>query len=111
MEEASYLCDRLVVMDGGRILVEGSPAELVSTYTGDQVVEVHAPPSDRPGLTARLREMGVDPEDRGDAVLVYGEKGVPAVDGVVLDGYQVVRRPGNLEDVFLRLTGRGLREE
>ena len=111
MEEASYLCDRLVVMDGGRILVEGSPSELVSAYTGDQVLEVHAPSSDRTGLMARLRELGVDPEDRADAVLVYGGKGIPAVDDIVLDGYQVVRRPGNLEDVFLRLTGRGLREE
>ena len=111
MEEASYLCDRLVVMDSGRILVEGSPSELVSAYTGDQVVEIHAPPPDRTALIDRLRELGVDPEDRGDAVLVYGKKDLPAVDGAILSEYQVMRRLGNLEDVFLRLTGRGLREE
>ena len=81
MDEASYLCDRLVVMDEGRILVD------------------------------RLKGQGVDVEDRGDFVFLYGESGVLSQDGAGLDGYQVVRRPTNLEDVFLRLTGRGLREE
>jgi lipooligosaccharide transport system ATP-binding protein len=110
MEEAAYLCDRLVVMDGGRILVEGPPRELVRTNVGDQVVEAQVPRGDRAGLLDRLRERGVDFQDRGDSVLLYGDDGVASLDGD-LDGYPVVRRPANLEDVFLRLTGRGLRDE
>ena len=77
---------------------------------GDQVVEAQVPRGDRAGLLDRLRERGVDFKDRGDSVLLYGDDGVASLDGD-LDGYPVVRRPANLEDVFLRLTGRGLRDE
>ena len=111
MDEASYLCDRLVVMDEGRILVEGSPADLIRRHAGGQMVEIRVPPVEKAQLVDRLKGQGVDVEDRGDFVFLYGESGVLSQDGAGLDGYQVVRRPTNLEDVFLRLTGRGLREE
>ena len=111
MEEAAHLCDRLVVMDVGRILVEGSPTDLIRQHAGDQVVEVRAPQEERLRLVASLRSRGLDVEDTGDAVLLYSENGALSRDAVELEGCQVVRRPGNLEDVFLRLTGRGLRQE
>ena len=110
MEEAAYLCDRLVVMDGGRILVEGSPRELVRGNVGDQVVEAQVPRAGRAELLDRLRDRGVDFQDRWDSVFLHGGDGVTSLDGD-LDGYPVVRRPANLEDVFLWLTGRGLRDE
>ena len=111
MEEAAYLCDRLVVMDMGRILVEGTPDELIQRHAGERVMEIRAPQDRKAGLLDMLSGRGLEFEDAGDSVSVYGEDGVltDSVEGI--DGHQVVRRPANLEDVFLRLTGRGLREE
>ena len=111
MEEAAYLCDRLVIMDLGRILVEGSPEELVQKHAAAQVVQIRVPEADRYELVGRLRSKGVDVEETGDGVMLYGEDGRMAQVESVLDGMLVTRRPGNLEDVFLRLTGRGLRDQ
>ena len=111
MDEAAYLCDRLVVMDQGRILVEGAPEELVLEHVGAQVLEVRVRPGEKAQLMETLERSTPDLEDRGDSVLLYGESGRLAQDDGLLEGYQVTLRPGNLEDVFLRLTGRGLREE
>ena len=111
MDEASYLCDRLVVMDAGRILVEGVPGDLIRRHAGDQVVEIRVSQTEKAQLVEKLSGKGFDLEDRGDSLLLYGENGNFSQEGAGLDGYQVVRRPGNLEDVFFRLTGRGLREE
>ena len=111
MEEATYLCDRLVVMDMGSILVEGEPGELVRSHVGERVVEIHAPHGDKAALFDVLNARGVAFEDAGLSVYVYDEDGFLSDDRIAGNGYQVVRRPANLEDVFLRLTGRGLREE
>ena len=114
MEEAAYLCDRLVIMDQGRILVEGSPDELVQAHAAGQVVQVRVEAEARRELVERLRSKGVRVEDAGDGVMLYGEDGHLAhVEAVLADMevMQVTRRPGNLEDVFLKLTGRGLRDQ
>jgi lipooligosaccharide transport system ATP-binding protein len=110
MEEASYLCDRLIVMDEGKILVEGSPEELVQRHVGSQVVEIRVRPDEKTRLMASLQGQGLDLEDRGDSLVLYGEDGVLSLDSLNEDDYRLTRRPGNLEDMFLRLTGRGLRE-
>ena len=111
MEEAAYLCDRLVVMDLGRVLVEGRPQELVRTHAGEEVLEILASQDRKVALLDAVRGRGLKIEDTGDTVLVYGEDGALSVADDWLDGSQVIKRPANLEDVFLRLTGRGLREE
>ena len=111
MEEAAYLCDRLVIMDLGRILVEGSPDELVQKHAAAYVVQIRVPEAERRELAGSLRGKGVDVEETGDGVMLFGEDGRLAQVESVLDGMQVTRRPGNLEDVFLRLTGRGLRDQ
>ncbi len=111
MEEASYLCDRLVVMDNGKILVEGAPRDLIQKHVGDQVVEVRVMLSEKAHVMDDLRSKGLDFDDRGDSLFFYGGNGAISQDSDNLAGYQVVQRSGNLEDVFLRLTGRGLREE
>ncbi len=109
MEEAAYLCDRVVVMDGGRILVEGAPSELIRSHVGQEVVEIRVDWQRKSQLLSALNGRGLEAEDRGDAVLLYGVNG--SVESPSdLDQYDVIRRPGNLEDVFLRLTGRELRE-
>lgn len=111
MDEAAYLCDRLVIMDLGRILVEGSPEKLVQEHAGAQVLQIRVDEGERRELVERLRSGGVDVEDTGDGVMLYAEDGRLAHAESVLEGMQVTRRPGNLEDVFLRLTGRGLRDQ
>ena len=109
MEEAAYLCDRLVVMDRGRILVEGAPSDLILSHVGQEVVEIRVDWRRKSQLLSGLNGHGLEAEDRGDAVLLYGVNGSNQIPSD-LDDYDVIRRPGNLEDVFLRLTGRELRE-
>ena len=101
MDEASYLCDRLVVMDAGTILVEGSPEELIQRHAGDQVVEIRVRQTEKAQLVEKLSGQGIDLEDRGDSLLLYGENGAVSLEDAGLDGCQVVKHPGNLEDVFL----------
>jgi lipooligosaccharide transport system ATP-binding protein len=111
MEEASYLCDRLLVMDSGNILVQGTPDELVERHVGAQVVEVRALQLEKVHLMELLRGQGLEVEDRGDSIVVYQQNGQSIPNDLDLSGHRSIRRPGNLEDMFLRLTGRGLREE
>jgi lipooligosaccharide transport system ATP-binding protein len=113
MEEAAQLCDRLVIMHEGRILVEGSPREVISRETSPQVIEVFEPPEDaQPGLAAL--ESVVDRLERlADRWLLYtddGEALLSKVRALPLDPSSVWLRGGTLEDVFLALTGRGLLE-
>ena len=112
MDEAAHLCDRLVVIDHGEVLEEGTPAEMIRSHVGDIVFELRVSHTDKAGLIEWLNVSGIDGhiEDRADSVLVYPRNGSLSLDDLPVDGYQVTRRPGNLEDVFLRLTGRGLRE-
>ena len=113
MDEASYLCDRLVMMDHGEILDQGTPDELVRRLVGDLVVEVRVRHADKRGLMDALASSGIDAriEDRADSLLLFPQNGALSVEGIDLNEFQVTRRPGNLEDAFLRLTGRGLRED
>ncbi len=111
MEEASYLCDRLVVMDGGKILVEGAPTELIGSYAGEQVIEIRIGMAEKANLLAMLERQTLEFDDTGDSVFIFGKNGVLVPEKIGLEGHRVIQRPGNLEDVFLRLTGRGLRGE
>ena len=113
MDEAAYLCDRLVVMDRGAILAEGTPDLLIRDLVGDTVIEVRVRYSEKPALMQKLTSAipGGRVEDRADSVLIYSDNGALSLEHVDLDGYQVTHRPADLEDVFLKLTGRGLREE
>lgn len=108
MEEATALCDRVVIMDSGRMVAEGTPAELVRRYVGAEVMEIPVGPTqeDHERIVNTLRQRGLEPEDDGERVVVYGENGIALPDETEYP--DVVRRPANLEDVFLRLTGRGL---
>ncbi len=116
MDEAEQLCDRLVVMDGGHIVAEGSPRSLIQRYSTREVVEV------RPeGLVpeegwhfqtaAHLDELAERVEELPDRLLIYTDEGDKAAgvlreQGTTLE--RVLVRRSTLEDVFLRLTGRTL---
>jgi len=108
LDEAARLCDRLVIMDNGKMLVEGSPAELVKTYVGSEIVEVEK--------TDEAREcvgrLGIAYEITGDTIQVATES-ARELARTIFEEYQpkkILTRPATLEDVFLKLTGRGLRE-
>jgi lipooligosaccharide transport system ATP-binding protein len=112
MEEAAQLCDRVVVIHQGKIIAEGTPDELIRKHAGREVVEVHMTPEERPGVMRALEQLhGVTVEEVEDIVYVYvrGENGIDAA-SLDLDAEKLVHRRANLEDVFLRLTGRGLEE-
>jgi lipooligosaccharide transport system ATP-binding protein len=111
MDEAEQLCDRLVVMDKGRIAAEGSPLELIRRYSTREVVELRfrtEPPADLPqridGLARRIESLP-------DRMLLYTDDGDSTADRVHdlgLHPQSVLVRRSTLEDVFLRLTGRTL---
>ncbi len=109
MEEASQLCDRVILMDGGRILLEGVPADLVEREIGRQVVEFEE--IDEP-LRAFVREGGWLFEETVDRLYVYDRSGGELAEQV---GRRFPRRgrlvrPAGLEDVFLHRAGRSLKE-
>jgi lipooligosaccharide transport system ATP-binding protein len=109
LEEAARLCTRLVIMDHGRILVEGAPRDLVREHTGTSVVEVPSPPA---GLREFVRERGLRVDDLGHRLIVYTEDGEGLYREITrrFCGRECLLRTATLEDVFLRLTGRDLRE-
>jgi len=115
MDEAERLCDRLVIMDAGRIVDEGSPAQLISRHVTREVVELRLEHGDRdaPALAA-VRSSGTRTENLADRVLIYTEDGDPLVASLLDDGLRplsVLVRRSTLEDVFLMLTGRTLVED
>jgi lipooligosaccharide transport system ATP-binding protein len=111
MDEAEQLCDRLVVMDGGRIVAEGSPAALVAEWSSREVVELRFGAGDNQSAGEGLVELAVRTEVLADRVLLYAEDGDAVMRAVHEAGWRpesaLVRR-SSLEDVFLRLTGRSL---
>ena len=113
MDEAEQLCDRLVVVDHGRIMAEGSPATLIRAYSTREVLEVRFGSDRNADAAATLAGLGDRLEVLPDRVLVYADDGEAALAEVVARGLQpltsLVRR-SSLEDVFLRLTGRSLIE-
>jgi lipooligosaccharide transport system ATP-binding protein len=108
MDEAEQLCDRLVVMDGGVIVAEGSPAELIERWSTREVLELRFPSDERaPELEAFAERVEVLP-DRALLYVADGEHAQAAVHAAGLRPLSALVRRSSLEDVFLRLTGRTL---
>ncbi len=111
MDEAEQLCDRLVVMDGGRIVAEGSPRALIERYSTREVVELRFVADSQETYADKLRGVGERVEVLPDRVLLYvadGDAAVAEVHGRALNPASVLVRRSSLEDVFLHLTGRTL---
>jgi lipooligosaccharide transport system ATP-binding protein len=120
MDEAEQLCDRLVVMDKGRIAAEGSPAELIRTWSTREVCELRFPLREgQPGPEQHLAELqpvldrgaAARIEPLADRLLLYADDGDAALSAALAAGVRPVSslvRRSSLEDVFLRLTGRTL---
>jgi lipooligosaccharide transport system ATP-binding protein len=113
MDEAEQLCDRLVVMDGGRIVAEGSPVELITRYAPREVLELRFAPGEQQTAYEKIVDAGVDDrvEQLPDRLLWYSEHGeasLAAVESMGLVPITALVRRSGLEDVFLQLTGRKL---
>lgn len=113
MEEAAHLCDRIVVLHEGRIIAEGSPGDLVERYAGSEVVEVQVRPGERESVLQSISgREGIEVEEVEDMLYVYVRDGNGFdVASLRLEAERIVYRRANLEDVFLKLTGRGLAGE
>src|SRR6478736_4770048 len=111
MDEAEQLCDRLVVMDGGRIVAEGSPLSLIHRYSTREVVEMRMAPGENEAAAEKVADLAERVEALPDRVLLYADDGDAVVSVVLERGLRpealLVRR-STLEDVFLTLTGRTL---
>ncbi|AJT42729.1 ABC transporter [Psychromicrobium lacuslunae] len=111
MDEAEQLCDRLVVVDKGTIMAEGSPASLIREYSTREVLELRFGSERNATVGAELTGVGERIETLPDRVLIYANDGEAALEQVSARGLRpltsLVRR-SSLEDVFLRLTGRSL---
>lgn len=111
MDEAEQLCDRLVVMDKGSIMAEGSPAQLIKDYSTKEVLEVRFGSERNSEMANDLSQLCDRIEELPDRVLMYTEDGEELLERVYKKGFHpktsLVRR-SSLEDVFLRLTGRTL---
>ncbi|GAA2961542.1 ATP-binding cassette domain-containing protein [Actinokineospora diospyrosa] len=111
MDEAEQLCDRLVVMDGGKIAAEGSPAELIARHATREVLELRFAPGEQHAAVDAVRDLAERVEVLPDRLLLYTTDGDAATtrahDRGVRPTSTLVRR-STLEDVFLRLTGRTL---
>ncbi|MET9359909.1 ABC transporter ATP-binding protein [Streptomyces sp. NPDC006632] len=111
MDEAEQLCDRLVVMDGGKIVAEGSPSGLIERYSTREVLELRFRPGTQTEHVEKVKDLADRIEVLPDRLLLYTSNGEAAVVRAAERGVEplstLIRR-STLEDVFLRLTGRTL---
>ena len=109
MEEAERLCGRVAIMDQGRIIAQGTPRELIARHIESQVVEVHGT-----GVEAWMdgaRGLASRTELAGETVFCYADNVEPVIASLrARPGLTYLHRPANLEDLFLKLTGRDLRD-
>jgi lipooligosaccharide transport system ATP-binding protein len=112
MDEAERLCSRLIVLDHGRKIAEGRPRELISQYLEPDVVEAYGNGAfDVVGSS--VKHLAARVETSGETVFFYTHDAKPLLDalGEQHPKLRTLHRPANLEDLFLKLTGRQIREE
>ncbi|MBK9000734.1 MAG: ATP-binding cassette domain-containing protein [Myxococcales bacterium] len=114
MDEAERLCDRLVIMDSGKILAEGAPRALIETHVGQEVFELGASADEARAFLAELDLGGAEHEHTGDVLAVFlgkrSELSERLMERARQAGSRYLLRNATLEDVFLKLTGRELGE-
>ena len=113
MDEAEQLCERLIVMDRGKIMAEGSPLELIKQFSSREVLEVRFGSENNESYADQLRDKCERIEVLPDRILLYADDAEHVLEEITRAGMHprtsLVRR-SSLEDVFLRLTGRSLIE-
>lgn len=110
MDEAERLCDRLAVIDHGQMIAEGSPRDLIGQHIEAEVVEVYGDNAQQWGETLG-RQKSARIEISGETVFCYTNDAQPLLDSLHgTKGVRYLHRPANLEDLFLKLTGREMRD-
>lgn len=112
MEEAAQLCDRVAILDQGKILRLGRPLELVQTEVGNEVIELRLEGEEGPELLELLKGRRIQRERVGDTLYLYCTDGSKELLAslALIPHLRFLHRPATLEDLFLKLTGRALRE-
>jgi lipooligosaccharide transport system ATP-binding protein len=113
MDEAERLCDHLVIMDDGHIVSRGGPRDMVAQHASRDVLEGRLEAPDEPAFTAFVKQHDLAAVRTSERVSIFASDGRQILSELEQAGVRLVRpfvRPGNLEDVFLNLTGRSLRE-
>ena len=113
MDEAQQLCDRIAIMDQGRIVDEGTPQDLIQRHIGREVLELRVTETMRTQVLALTSSMVKGFDSYRDLLVLYTDEAEKALEkikgGDINTDYTLIRRSG-LEDVFLKLTGRRLTE-
>ena len=110
MDEAERLCDRLLVLDHGRKIAEGTPRGLIAEHLESDVVEVYGEGAAKTASAHGALAQRV--ETSGDTVFFYLREPKPLLDALAADhGIRYLHRPANLEDLFLKMTGRQIRDD
>ena len=114
MDEAERLCHRLAIMDNGRFIAQGSPRELIAAHIEPEVVEVYGEPGEMSAAAwaqAEAAQFATRVEVAGETAFCYLTESRPLLRHLASQrGLRYLHRPANLEDVFLKLTGRDLRD-
>jgi len=111
MEEAAELCDELMVLDHGQILARGEPATLVAEHVEPEVVAIRGI-EQASKIENICSDLQIRSEQVGDTLFCYTRDGRNLVEKLAgIEGLTFIHRPASLEDLFLKLTGRDLREE
>jgi lipooligosaccharide transport system ATP-binding protein len=110
MDEAERLCDRLIVLDHGRKIAEGTPRKLIAEHLESDVVEVYG--DGAATAAAAHATLAERVETSGETVFFYVRQAKPLLDALADDhSIRYLHRPANLEDLFLKLTGRQIRDD
>ena len=110
MEEVQRLADKVIIMERGRKILEGAPLFLIREHVGEYVFEIPLPDHSLDELKGRLKNCNITCEKHGKRLYVFLKGTCPELDRLSMELLHVVKRPTNLEDLFLRYTGRRLRE-
>ena len=110
MDEATILCDRVAIMHLGRVLALGKPKELIARHVGDMVLEIEVRSGEREKIIAELKRRKLDYEDTGGIIQVFQCDAEGLIKKLGALSWNMWSRLATLEDVFFRLTGRGLVE-
>ncbi len=110
MEEAAFLCDRLAIMNEGKIIALDIPEQMIAEYGGNQIIEAGVEPADMEAVRSGLEQLGIYWQELGETFYVF-QSDESQFEGILAEKLVVQsRRKPTLEDVFLRLTGRSLTE-
>lgn len=111
MEEAAQLCDHIVIMDQGSILMEGNPRELVYKELGKEVIEIRGETEEQELYKKYLLNIPCNYQEIGDTIYIFCQDGQKLLSSLLeKKPVHFIHRPATLEDLFLKLTGRALRE-